>query len=166
MNKIAIPTLLLGVVMIAGAFAFMPVQEASTVHTGGLTTINTLEHLNVSVTNGGVTVGDTPLWTLANGEDTEVYYVTVTDGAGVAVTTLIAADFTGLATPIGGSPAATLVFTAEVGSGVYSMTLDAADLGAAGFIDYLLTVTVDDLNNDDTTEAGVASMHANLEILA
>ena len=33
MNKIAIPALLLGVVMIAGAFAFMPVQEASTVHT-------------------------------------------------------------------------------------------------------------------------------------
>ena len=33
MNKITIPALLLGVVMIAGAFAFMPVQEASTVHT-------------------------------------------------------------------------------------------------------------------------------------
>jgi len=33
MNKLAIPALLLGVVMIAGAFAFMPVQEASTVHT-------------------------------------------------------------------------------------------------------------------------------------
>ena len=33
MNKLAIPSLLLGVVMIAAAFAFMPVQEASTVHT-------------------------------------------------------------------------------------------------------------------------------------
>ena len=37
MNKIAIPTLLLGVVMIAGIFAFMPVQEASTVHTTAAT---------------------------------------------------------------------------------------------------------------------------------
>jgi len=35
MNKLTIPALLLGVVMIAGAFAFMPVQEASTVHTTG-----------------------------------------------------------------------------------------------------------------------------------
>ena len=33
MNKLAIPSLLLGVIMVAGAFAFMPVQEASTVHT-------------------------------------------------------------------------------------------------------------------------------------
>ena len=37
MNKFAIPTLLLGVVMIAGIFAFMPVQEASTVHTSSET---------------------------------------------------------------------------------------------------------------------------------
>ena len=35
MNKLTIPALLLGVVMVAGAFAFMPVQEASTVHTTG-----------------------------------------------------------------------------------------------------------------------------------
>ena len=35
MNKLAIPALLLGVVMVAGAFAFMPVQEASTVHATG-----------------------------------------------------------------------------------------------------------------------------------
>jgi len=33
MNKLTLPALLLGVVMIAGAFAFMPVQEATTVHT-------------------------------------------------------------------------------------------------------------------------------------
>ena len=39
MNKITIPALLLGVVMIAGAFAFMPVQEASTVHTTSATTL-------------------------------------------------------------------------------------------------------------------------------
>jgi len=38
MNKLVIPSLLLGVVMIAGAFAFMPVQEASTVHLSGTTT--------------------------------------------------------------------------------------------------------------------------------
>jgi hypothetical protein len=40
MNKITIPALLLGVVMIAGAFAFMPVQEASTVHTSAANLAN------------------------------------------------------------------------------------------------------------------------------
>jgi len=40
MNKITIPALLLGVVMIAGAFAFMPVQEASTVHTSAANLVN------------------------------------------------------------------------------------------------------------------------------
>jgi len=33
MNKIVIPALLVITVMVAGAFAFMPVQQASTVHT-------------------------------------------------------------------------------------------------------------------------------------
>ena len=33
MNKIAIPALLVATVMVAGAFAFLPVEQASTVHT-------------------------------------------------------------------------------------------------------------------------------------
>jgi len=33
MNKLAIPALLVATVMVAGAFAFMPVEQASTVHT-------------------------------------------------------------------------------------------------------------------------------------
>ena len=38
MNKLTIPTILVATVMVAGIFAFMPVQQASTVHTtiGGL----------------------------------------------------------------------------------------------------------------------------------
>jgi len=34
MNKLAIPTILLATVMVAGIFAFMPVEQASTVHAG------------------------------------------------------------------------------------------------------------------------------------
>jgi len=33
MNKITIPAILVATVMVAGAFAFMPVEQASTVHT-------------------------------------------------------------------------------------------------------------------------------------
>jgi len=45
MNKLAIPALLLGVVMIAGAFAFMPVQEASTVHLSAATSTATSDQV-------------------------------------------------------------------------------------------------------------------------
>jgi len=40
MNKLTIPTILVATVMVAGIFAFMPVEQASTVHT-------TLGQLNV-----------------------------------------------------------------------------------------------------------------------
>lgn len=39
MNKIVFPALLAATIMIAGAFAFMPVEQASTVHATGATTI-------------------------------------------------------------------------------------------------------------------------------
>ena len=39
MNKLTIPAILVATVMIAGIFAFMPVQQASTVHTSGTVTL-------------------------------------------------------------------------------------------------------------------------------
>ena len=42
MNKLTIPAILVATVMVAGAFAFMPVQQASTVHTTITNNINTL----------------------------------------------------------------------------------------------------------------------------
>ena len=68
MNKITIPALLLGVVMIAGAFAFMPVQEASTVHTtasGAATQIKTITSASVA---GAVLEGGTSTTLTCNGE--------------------------------------------------------------------------------------------------
>ena len=61
MNKLVIPSLLLGVVMIAGAFAFMPVQEASTVHTtatgasGQLSVVSSASVLGAVITGGTTT---------------------------------------------------------------------------------------------------------------
>jgi len=40
MNKIIIPSILVAVLMIAGAFAIMPVEKASTVHTTIATNVN------------------------------------------------------------------------------------------------------------------------------
>ena len=47
MNKLTIPVILVATVMIAGAFAFMPVEQASTVHT----TLGTAANLAILDTN-------------------------------------------------------------------------------------------------------------------
>ena len=43
MNKIVIPTILAATVLVAGIFAMMPVQKATTVHTGLTTAIGDLD---------------------------------------------------------------------------------------------------------------------------
>ena len=43
MNKLAIPSILAATVLIAGIFAFMPVEKASTVHTGINERINAVD---------------------------------------------------------------------------------------------------------------------------
>jgi len=50
MNKLTIPTILVATVMVAGMFAFMPVEQASTVHTTGTTV--------AVIGAGGIGVGD------------------------------------------------------------------------------------------------------------
>ena len=56
MNKIAIPALLVATVMVAGAFAFMPVEQASTVHTSAATT--SLDTQLVRVASAACTIVD------------------------------------------------------------------------------------------------------------
>ena len=56
MNKMTIPSLLLGIVMIAGIFAFMPVYEASTVHTTIQST--TVRIVEVTAEERGTGAGD------------------------------------------------------------------------------------------------------------
>ena len=53
MNKLAIPSLLLGVVMIAGAFAFMPVQQASTTHDLVIASVGDAAAIDLVNTAGG-----------------------------------------------------------------------------------------------------------------
>jgi len=67
MNKIAIPALLVATIMVAGAFAFMPVQQASTVH----------DSITDAV-NGVGFYSDSTALTAANGStDTNIYTMTV-----------------------------------------------------------------------------------------
>ena len=67
-SKIMIPSLLLGVVMIAGAFAFMPVQEASTVHTTIQTnTDNQFRALTYTIEDGVTDIVLIPASTITTG---------------------------------------------------------------------------------------------------
>ena len=52
MNKLLIPTILVATVMIAGVFAFMPIEKASTVHAGIGTTANVIEDRATLLTSG------------------------------------------------------------------------------------------------------------------
>ena len=75
MNKLVIPSLLLGVVMIAGAFAFMPVQEASMVHTTGTT--QGASSVTTTVAAGG-TDGGTIVFTCGSASACIVYDIYIT----------------------------------------------------------------------------------------
>jgi len=48
MNKLTIPTILVATVMVAGIFAFMPVQQASTVHTSAAFTENSIKYITLT----------------------------------------------------------------------------------------------------------------------
>ena len=185
MNKLTIPTILAATVLVAGIFAFMPVQQASTVHTSGtITTVNdadidailldtgttlpaTLDHLNITVLPAdAVDAGSAHSLALANGEATAAIAVLVTDSAGTPVLALVAGDFTGVANSRDGAAVATLDTAVEVSDGLYTMVLDSADFGGAGFVEYILIVTVDDVDNDDTTEVGTGIGSVTMEIIA
>ena len=96
MNKLTIPALLLGVVMIAGVFAFMPVQEASTVHLSTTTLEKQMRMVTITSSEcafvSAATDCDTLNVTVASGASFEVLSMTVkvTEGAG---TTAASIDF-------------------------------------------------------------------------
>ena len=164
MNKLMIPTILVATVMVAGIFAFMPVQQASTVHT---TILASVEHLNVKVMPAdAVDLGSVGSIVVANGEATAAIAVLVTDSAGTPVLALVAGDFTGVANSRDGAAVATLDTAVEVSDGLYTMVLDSADFGGAGFVEYILIVTVDDANDDVTTEVGTGAEFVSVEITA
>ena len=164
MNKLTIPTILVATVMVAGIFAFAPVQNASTVHT---TILDGTQALTVTVTaqpivsdNLDATAGaDSLVVDAGDGTVDVILVIGVVDPQGNPVTGLVAADFTISDRPQTGSDAAApdVATFAEIAAGVYTFGFDAddADFGADNDIDcYTLTVDVDDVNNDATTLDG------------
>jgi len=99
MNKLTMPTILVATVMVAGMFAFMPVQQASTVHTTILDvtpTIQVVDNTKNQVSAGATTytwTSDQPMTVLGfNGveaaqTDHTTTVITITQVNGVAMNT-------------------------------------------------------------------------------
>jgi len=83
MNKLTIPAILVATVMVAGIFAFMPIEKASTVHTTIQNTIGTTTGNNIAVS--ALTAGtDQTLVTASTGSTIALGHVNVNvaNGAG------------------------------------------------------------------------------------
>jgi len=77
MNKLTIPAILVATVMVAGIFAFMPVQQASTVHT----TIGTLQVVPCAKSMTGGDTTDTTCTFTTTGNAMIIHQITVSADA-------------------------------------------------------------------------------------
>jgi len=85
MKKLAIPAILAATVMVAGIFAFMPVEQASTVHASGTITIESDADIDTILTNTGTILTNTGTTLQANIEDQRrgLYFNTHVTGADI-----------------------------------------------------------------------------------
>ena len=122
MNKLAIPAILAATVLVAGIFAFMPVQQASTVHL----TLATGDNTSLA---GEVTDGTTTLTSTGNGITVGIYTYT-TDEVSKVLAIEVTADFSGQA----------VVVDAGDLLRIQALTLDGRSLDIGG--DLPITVAV------------------------
>ena len=131
MNKIVFPALLVATIMVAGAFAFMPVEQASTVHLSGTTVAGSLSGAltGAIVTHTGnnvavpitapiveLTSAGTEAWTLVDGANGQILYLVMvaqSTGAGTLTPTTLAVGSTIVFDAVG--DAVTLVFNSTSG---------------------------------------------------
>ena len=128
MNKIVIPALLVSTVMVAGMFAFMPVEQANTVHTTITDAIN-IEDIFADIDTAASTNNDAII----------VDFI-ISEQSGDAVVGLIATDF---ATDFiaGANPGAVTITVTNSGSGGYRITIDPTNNWDAGRTSIVLTAT-------------------------
>ena len=138
MNKLMIPTILVATVMVAGIFAFMPVQQASTVHTtlGTATNVAVIDaNVDLILVDTGTTIPGTitTIDTVVDGIVVDVATVdTVVDGI---VLDIVDQDFV-----LSCSASELLVLSSTGTSGKIFCSVVSA---ATGIIDFTsLTVTV------------------------
>jgi len=147
MNKLTIPAILVATVMVAGIFAFMPVEQASTVHTtSALATIEVLTLTDADVTE------QTDVYTLACTGDALVSIVNVqqlpaNDGTTPDLTVQFGTTTSGaagLTAPLDGDAAISLAVITDVAVETgesLTMTIGGTIEGDDGDLDIFAVVT-------------------------
>ena len=145
MNKIAIPSLLIVTIMIAGAFAFIPVQEASTVHTTIATNISQQDRIvtfNFAAGGAGLVTGDNAnvLPFKLNGYMAGDATVIVSDGVGACSVFEVSDGTTGA----DGTEAAGATQTGVGASAVnaFPASMDRLEVRVASGVDCTVVVTL------------------------
>jgi len=139
LNKFAIPTILLATVMVAGMFAFMPVEQATTVHDSILSSI---EIRDIYADIDDAADGDS--------DPVTIDFILVSKD-GDAITGLDAADMDAESTA--GTDTGVITIGLDVddaGDGAYRITLTPANTWDAGRTSIVLTATDDDGNSAST----------------
>jgi len=96
MNKLTIPTILAATVMVAGIFAFMPVEQASTVHTSNTITLAANSISATEIANNAI--GATEIADAAI--DAATYAASAIDAAAIATDAITSAELDDTAQPL------------------------------------------------------------------
>ena len=143
MNKLLIPSILAVTVLIAGIFAFIPVDKATTVHDQIIAAILGTGTIDLTDISDSMTIndvfGDIDTATSAN-DDAIILDVLVTRHDGSAVTGLTAISFS-TAFIAGTAPGDVTITVTDSGSGGYRITVDPTDDWDAGRTTIVLSVT-------------------------
>jgi len=142
MNKLTIPTILVATVMVAGMFAFMPVQQASTVHTTSAGSSTDLLTLTTTPLNAAAT--DTNTWTIGSPFCVvSISFITTTgSAAGVALDYGIPTIATNLALAADNVMANPGAIADDVTSGELLLSTDANAPQICGTTTLVLVTTV------------------------
>ena len=137
MNKLVIPTILLATVMVAGVFAFSPIDEASTVHNSIL---DSLEIKDIYADIGDAADGDT---------DPVTFDFLLVDRNGDVVTGLDETNMDAVSTA-GTTTGTITIEVTDDASGSYRITLTPENTWDTGRTNIVLTATDDDGNSAST----------------
>jgi len=140
MNKLLIPSILIVTVLIAGIFAFIPVDKATTVHGTIIAAITgDTDDIDDSMTINEV-FADIDTATSAN-DDAIILDVLVTKHDGTPVTGLTGGSFSTDFIAGTTSPGAVTITVTDSGSGGYRITVDPTNNWVAGRTSIALSVT-------------------------
>jgi len=139
LNKFAIPTILVATVMVAGIFAFAPVNQVSTVHT---TILSSIEINDIYADIDDAADGDS--------DPVTIDFILVSKD-GDAITGLDETDMDAETTAGSDTGVITIALVADSdGAGAYRITLTPTDTWETGRTNIVLTATDDDGNSAST----------------